>query len=185
VVLSWSAGLNPLHDEGQNAQAVSPDRPSAAAGVAAMTMSEPVRLRIPSIGIDSALIGLGIETDGTLEEPPQVTPAGWFTHSPTPGEPGPAIIAGHVARNAVRGVFFDLHNLSAGSKVFVDRKDGSTAVFRVVSLGAVDKEHFPTAAVYGNIDYAGLRLITCADFDDATGKYTDNFVAFAKLVSTG
>lgn len=186
VILGWSAGLDPFHEEGQKAQAGSPAITSAAAvRVVSMTESQPVRLRIPSIGVNSTLIDLGLQSDGTLEVPPQATPAGWFSHSPTPGELGPAVIAGHVSWNSDSGVFVDLHRLSAGSKVFVDREDGSTAVFRIVSLGAVDKDQFPTEAVYGNIDYAGLRLITCADFDGRTGKYTDNFVAFAQLVGTG
>lgn len=189
ALVSWSAALNPFHDEGHDAQVVSPVNATAATTapavrVVAMTKSRPVRLRIPSIGIDTTLMDLGLQSDGTLEVPPQATPAGWFTHSPTPGELGPAIIAGHVAWNADRGVFYDLRRLKTGTRVFVDRKDGSTAVFRILSLGTVDKDHFPTAAVYGDIDYAGLRLITCADYDKNTGKYTDNFVAFAKLVTT-
>jgi hypothetical protein len=45
------------------------------------------------------------------------------------------------------------------------------------------KDRFPTALVYGNIDHAGLRLITCGGtFNSATGHYDDNFVAFADLV---
>jgi hypothetical protein len=36
--------------------------------------------------------------------------------------------------------------------------------------------------VYGDIDHAGLRLITCGGaFDDATGHYLDNIVVFATL----
>lgn len=127
---------------------------------------------------------LGLQSDGTLEVPPGAKPAGWFTHSPTPGELGPAVIAGHVAWNGDKGVFLDLHRLHSGARIFVDRKDGSTAVFRVVSSETVDKDHFPTEAVYGNIAFAGLRLITCGDFDRQTGEYSDNLVAFAELVGT-
>jgi LPXTG-site transpeptidase (sortase) family protein len=124
---------------------------------------------------------LGLKKDGSLEVPPQAKPAGWYSGSPTPGEIGPAVIAGHIAWNSDRGVFFDLARLRPGSEVFVDRKDGSTAVFRVLSLKKMDKDRFPTDEVYSNIDHAGLRLITCADFDKASGDYEDNLIAFAEL----
>jgi hypothetical protein len=44
------------------------------------------------------------------------------------------------------------------------------------------QSRFPSRAVYGPIDYAGLRLITCGDTHDAAGHtYLDNVVVFAKL----
>jgi hypothetical protein len=44
------------------------------------------------------------------------------------------------------------------------------------------KLEFPTEAVYGQIDHAGLRLITCGGaYDAARRKYLDNIVVFAKL----
>jgi len=36
--------------------------------------------------------------------------------------------------------------------------------------------------VYGNLGYAGLRLVTCGgDFDRSTGHYRDNIVVHAQL----
>ena len=70
--------------------------PTHPAVAGTMTAAAPVRLQIPAIGVDSELMGLGLQTDGTLEVPPGGFPAGWYTGAPTPGELGPAIIAGHV-----------------------------------------------------------------------------------------
>ena len=48
------------------------------------------------------------------------------------------------------------------------------------------KRAFPTAAVYGDIDHAGLRLITCGGaFDRSAGSYEDNVVVYASAVSPG
>jgi hypothetical protein len=44
------------------------------------------------------------------------------------------------------------------------------------------KDVFPTDVVYGNIDHAGLRLITCGGLDEETGTFGDNTVVFADLV---
>ncbi|MGE2843065.1 sortase domain-containing protein [Rhodococcus sp. 2.95] len=98
----------------------------------------PARLEIPSIGVDTDIIDLGLDTDGALEVPPDGKDAGWYTGAPAPGEVGPAIIAGHVDWQGTDGVFFDLRNLETGADIIVTREDGSRAVFTATSV-----EHFP------------------------------------------
>ena len=150
---------------------------------AAMNAAVPVGLRIPSIGVDSELVNLGLQADGSLEVPPSGFPAGWYTGAPTPGELGPAIIAGHVDWGGQPGVFVDLRDLAPGDEIEVSRQDGSTAHFRITRVERFDKDDFPTHAVYGDLDHAGLRLITCdGDFDDQARSYRDNLVVFAELV---
>lgn len=157
--------------------------PQSATGPATTTAATPVRLQIPAIGVDSSLMDLGLQADGTLEVPPDGFPAGWYTGAPTPGELGPAIIAGHVDWGGQPGVFFDLRELSPGDGIAVIRQDGSTARFRVTHIEQFDKDDFPTHEVYGDLDHAGLRLITCGGaFDQAMRSYEDNLVVFAELV---
>lgn len=46
-----------------------------------------------------------------------------------------------------------------------------------------DKDAFPTRAVYGDLDHAGLRLITCGGvFDRTKRRYVDNLIVFAESV---
>jgi sortase (surface protein transpeptidase) len=157
--------------------------PSHPAVAGTMAAAAPVRLQIPSIGMDSELIDLGLQADGTLEVPPSGFPAGWYTGAPTPGELGPAIIAGHVDWGGQPGVFFDLRELSTGDEIAITRQDGSTARFRVTQVEQFAKNAFPTQAVYGDLDHAGLRLITCGgSFDRQLRSYVDNLVVFAELV---
>ncbi|MCW2531792.1 MAG: secreted protein [Blastococcus sp.] len=147
-----------------------------------LSTSAPVRLRIPAIGVDSALMGLGLQADGALEVPPEGFPAGWYTGAPTPGALGPAIIAGHVDWAGSPGVFFSLRDLVPGDDITVEREDGSAARFRVGSVQQFPKDEFPTDAVYADIDHAGLRLITCGgSFDRDARSYRDNIVVFADL----
>jgi sortase (surface protein transpeptidase) len=149
-----------------------------------MAASTPVRIRIPSIGVDSGLMALGLQPDGSLEVPPEGFPAGWYTEAPTPGELGPAIIAGHVDWDGSPGVFFALRDLTPGAEVAVEREDGSTAVFRVESVEQFPKDSFPTDAVYADTDHAALRLITCGgSFDRQARSYSDNIVVFAVLIN--
>ena len=159
-------------------EVIAPPAPAAAT----LERSMPTRLHIPAIGVDSELVGLGLQDDGRMEVPPGAFPAGWYTGAPTPGELGPAILAGHVDYSGSAGVFFRLRELAPGDPVEVVRADGSTVVFRVTHVEQHAKDAFPTAAVYGDIDHAGLRLITCGGaFDRAAHSYEDNIVVFAEL----
>jgi len=147
-----------------------------------MARSVPVRVQIPAIGVDSELMELGLQADGTMEVPQAGFPAGWYTGAPTPGELGPAVIAGHVDWDGP-GVFYDLHSVQIGDQVTVTRADGSTPVFQVVRVEQYPKVGFPTDEVYGDIDRAGLRLITCGGvFNSTTGHHDDNIVVFAELI---
>ncbi|HEV7725798.1 MAG TPA: class F sortase [Modestobacter sp.] len=165
------------------APAASPTPAATTPAPLVLAESRPVRVQIPAIGVDSELMDLGVQDDGTLEVPPAGFPAGWFTGAPTPGELGPAVIAGHVDWAGTPGVFADLRNVVVGDEVTVTREDGSTAVFRVSQVGQFAKEAFPTAAVYGDLDHAGLRVITCGgEFDHGAQSYLENTVVFADLV---
>jgi len=98
---------------------------------------------------------------------------------------GPAVIAGHVTWNQQPAVFFRLAELRRGDVVEVVRDDDRVARFRVTAVATYPKARFATNAVFGGIDYAGLRLITCGgDFDRSAHRYRDNVVVFARLAST-
>jgi sortase (surface protein transpeptidase) len=117
-----------------------------------------------------------------MEVPADPARAGWFTRGPTPGALGPAVIAGHVTWDGAPAIFHRLGTLRRGDQVLVTRKDGRTAVFTVTRLAQFSKSRFPTRAVYGTIDHAGLRVITCGGtYDRARHRYLDNVVVFAKL----
>lgn len=143
-------------------------------------------MRIPTIGVDATLMELGLQADGTMDVPPDGTRAGWYTGAPAPGEPGPAVIAGHVDWGGRPGVFSRLRALRPDDHVVVSRVDGTAAEFRVTRVEQFSKSNFPTELVYGDIGHAGLRLITCGgSFDRQARSYGDNVIAFAELVGSG
>lgn len=151
-------------------------------------VAEPVALRIPSLGVGSDLLDLGLQEDGTAEVPPltAVDQAGWYRESPAPGAVGPAVVLGHVdSAEYGPGVFFELGALAPGAEVEVTRRDGTVAVFAVDRVEQYAKADFPTVEVYGNTTDPQLRLITCGgEFDPVARSYEDNVVAYATLVGT-
>ena len=151
--------------------------------------SVPVSLAIPALGVTSSLLQLGLNPDGTVAVPDLNDPdskAGWYKYSPTPGALGPAIILGHIdSAKYGPGVFYHLGDLKPGDLINITRGDGTVAVFRVDGVRSYPKNDFPTPTVYGNLDYAGLRLITCGGvFDPDAHSYESNIVAFASLISS-
>lgn len=151
-----------------------------------MGRSVPVRLDIPSVQIDTSLLRLGLNRDGTLQVPWKPLLAGWYAGSPTPGELGPSIIAGHVDSWATGpAVFYRLGQVDVGARVRVSRADGTVAVFRVTAVRTYPKVSFPTNVVYGDVNRAELRLITCGTWNSATQEYDGNVVVFARLATVG
>jgi LPXTG-site transpeptidase (sortase) family protein len=150
----------------------------------AAEVAEPVSLVIPSIGVTTALVHLGLTGSGALQVPPTTAVAGWYTGSPRPGSIGSAVIAGHIDSVTGPGVFFRLSQLKRGARVYVKRADGTLAVFEVTQLRSYQKDAFPTTAVYGAVPDPELRLITCGGtFDYTTRSYLSNTVVYAKQLS--
>lgn len=149
-----------------------------------MEKSNPVRLLIPGLNINVSFTKpLGLEEDGEVAVPDTYDEVGWYQYSPTPGELGPAVVLGHVDSYTGPAVFFSLGQLKPGDDIYIDREDGTTAHFQVTNFERYEQVAFPTEKVYGNINYAGLRLITCTGtFNKGEQRYSHNLVVYAKLV---
>jgi LPXTG-site transpeptidase (sortase) family protein len=147
--------------------------------------SVPVGLRIPAIGVDTAVMKLGLAPDGSVRVPPITAHdrAGWYEHSPTPGQTGPSVILGHVTVGSYGdGVFRHLGDLHRGDRIVARLENGTAATFAVTDVRTVAKAEFPTDAVYGDVDRPELRLITCGGPRTGDG-YLDNVIVFAALNS--
>jgi sortase (surface protein transpeptidase) len=145
-------------------------------------VARPVELTIPLIGVQTSLIYLGLNSNGTLQVPTlsQTAIAGWYTGSPRPGAIGSAIIVGHIDSYQGPGVFWRLHELRRGDRIYVKRADGTLVEFRVTLVQSYLKDDFPTQEVYGPVPDAELRLITCGGaFDYTTRHYLSNIVVYA------
>ena len=153
-----------------------------------LARSLPVSVHIPAIGVDSKLLRLGLNADGTVQVPSIRTSAGlaaWYKYSATPGQIGSSVIEGHVDSQQGPAVFFRLGALRRGDAIDVRLADGVTAVFRVTGVREYSKSRFPAKAIYGANGFAALRLITCGGaFDYATGHYLSSTVVFASLTSS-
>ncbi|MBF9066470.1 class F sortase [Streptacidiphilus fuscans] len=194
VSLASGCGADPSSAVGASTVASSPaaaplqtpaGAPADGTSAHVLARSTPVRLEIPAIGVDTPVMRLGLDSDGTVQVPPieANAPAGWYQGSPTPGQLGPSVILAHVTVGQFgNGVFLHLARLRSGDRVTVRLQDGASAAFTVYKVQTVRKAEFPTSEVYGNVDRPELRLITCGGPRDSSGHgYLDNVLVFASL----
>jgi LPXTG-site transpeptidase (sortase) family protein len=156
--------------------------PARATASQPTTGPRPERLRIASIGVDTPLEDLTLNADGTLHPPTDFEHAGWYAQGTSPGDVGPAVIAGHVDSKTGPAVFFRLRDLRQGDIVEVTRA-GAQVKFKVLAVRKYPKAQFPTDEVYAPTPNAQLRLITCGGtFDRNRRSYVDNIVVYAVAV---
>jgi hypothetical protein len=142
----------------------------------------PVRIDIPAIRVTSSLDRLGRAPDRTVQVPTRWEVAGWYAPGTRPGDPGSAVILGHVDSKRGPAVFYRLRELRRGDLVEVARADGSTVRFAVERTRQYDKRRFPTDEVYYPTLTPALRLVTCGgEFDATAGHYRSNIIVFATL----
>jgi hypothetical protein len=161
------------------------DESASAAEPAVQRPSQPVRISIPSIGVDAPVHPVGLAADGSIAVPDvhRHHETGWYEGGPAPGQAGPAIIVGHVDSRTGPSVFYDLRRVRPGARVDVNLADGSLVSFEITSVEYFDKATLPVERVYGDYTAPQLRLITCGGrwLGHDVG-YSDNVIAFAKLI---
>jgi sortase (surface protein transpeptidase) len=142
----------------------------------------PVRVEIPRIGVASTLERLGRAPDRTVQVPSRWGVAGWYAGGTRPGDPGSAVILGHVDSTSGPAVFYRLGELRRGDAVTIRRADGSSVRFVVERIEQYPKDRFPTDEVYYPTLTPTLRLVTCGgQFDHTTGHYRSNVIVFATM----
>jgi LPXTG-site transpeptidase (sortase) family protein len=166
-------------------------------GYSKITDSQPSRLRIPSLGMDAPIIPVGEDRYGAMEAPGAGHPASdpiwatafWWKQGPTPGQPGNAVLAGHVDRNdGSRAVFWNLPRIRTGDHIVIINQSGQTLTFQVTDVEAFASNNSGPndpviQRVFGPATTANLNLITCYGSWIGT-QYNKRLVVFSTLIAT-
>ncbi len=143
--------------------------------------ARPVRIEVPSVGIDAAIAPTGADASQIVVPP--VHRVGWFRGGPRPGEPGRTILIAHIDSLDGPAAFTGLPTVASGARVTVVGSDGTPHRYRISRTVEIPKPQFPADLVYDPTSRSTLVLITCTGaFHPDTG-YEDNFIAFAGPVS--
>lgn len=148
--------------------------------LAAAATRVPVRLRVPSLGIDAPVAGVGVASDGQLAVPNDLVRVGWYGAGALPGDAGTALFAAHVDHAHSPGVFFRLDRLVPGATVQVVRADGTVSTFSVVARRMIAKPLLPVADLTQPGGTPRLVLVTCGgSYDRGRRSYRDNVLVYA------
>ena len=145
----------------------------------------PVRVRIPSIGVDAPIETVGIEADGTMGTPKSFSDVGWYGYGPTPGQAGESVLAGHVDSVHGPAVFWSLKDLKPGDKIDVVLFDGGTRHFVVDGSGTYPSGAAPISSIFSWDGPPRLSVITCGGiFDRSVHAYDHRLIIYARLESS-
>ncbi|WP_291045062.1 class F sortase, partial [Herbiconiux sp.] len=154
----------PLSDASLGAAATAPTVP-------------PVRVEVPSLGIDVSVAAEGVDAAGALALPEDPDVASWYRWGPSPWSPeGATVIASHVdSLKYGLGQFARLPDATAGTRISVTAADGRVADFEVQHVDLAAKDGIDWGQVFDRAGPSRLVLITCGgEFDYDTGHYRSN-----------
>lgn len=138
----------------------------------------PQRISIPEAGVETVVDPVGTR-DGRIEVPP-LGRAGWFDGGPRPGEPGRAVIIGHLDTKRGPGLFARVPRVPVGAGVRITDRRGEVHAYEVVGRAQVRKDRFPTSEVYGGASSPVLVIVTCGGpYTEGRG-YRDNVLLYAR-----
>lgn len=145
----------------------------------------PIRLKIPVIGVDSAIEDALITPDGRMDVPAGSVNVAWFALGPHPGQVGSAVIGGHYGiSNGVPFVFYNLDKLKIGDKIYIEDDKGDTLAFIVRSTSSFERSANATDVFESNDGLVHLNIITCEGVWNAiNGTYPQRLVVFSDLIS--
>lgn len=142
----------------------------------------PVRLMISRIGVDANIEARGLDASRNMLTPKDYHDVAWYNLGPRPGEPGNALLNGHVDWWTGSAVFTRLSELRAGDTLTVVREDGSRLSFRVTGRQVV-RAGARIASLFAPSKVASLTLITCTGpWDPSILSATHRLLVSAVLV---
>ena len=161
------------------------------------TKPAPNRLVIPALGVRAPLVAAGAvgrPGSATLSIPADIHTVAWWDGDfstgrhervPLPGDPGVALVAGHVDSAAAGpGALYNLGHLQVGDVVRVTVL-GRTTTWRVARPSELTPKTALPRALFRSTGPARLAIVTCGGgFDAATGHYLDNVIVWMAPAQT-
>ncbi len=150
------------------------------------TLQPPVGVAIDKLGVDADIVGLGAESDGTLQSPPNGDLVGWYIQSARPGAVGNVVMSGHVDWEKRLAVFWRLNELKKGDRITVVAQGGERHSYQVEWVKSYDAATAPLMEILGGTSERWLTLITCGGtFNPITRDYAQRLVVRARLATGG
>ncbi|MDB5244143.1 MAG: peptidase family protein [Parcubacteria group bacterium] len=134
-------------------------------------VTQPIRLTIPKINIDTHIEAVGVTASGAMDAPTGPIHVGWYKFGTRPGDIGSAVIDGHSGwKDGIPAVFDKLATLEKGDKVTVEDDAGAQTTFIVREMRTYDASGDASLVFNSNDGKGHLNLITCEGYWDPVTK---------------
>lgn len=160
-------------------------RAGSTTATATSSAAVPVRLLIPSLGVDAAVEKVGKKANGEMATPSSFKTVGWYSPGSKPGGPGNAVFDGHL-NNAITtsGVFERLAQVQLGARVEIRGENGAILVYTVQSVQEYPWDQTPPAELFATEGPSQAVLITCeGEWVASDHSYNKRLVVVAELSS--
>ncbi len=162
--------------------AMEPDRPAPHPMRATPIATTPVRIELPTLGVNAPVVPVTVDSGGGLDVPDDPHVVGWWAAGGGLADTGGVLVLdGHVDTAAAGpGALFHLAALATGDTIALTASNGVVQTFTVATVRAYHKAELPSDVFEPS---AGPRLviITCGGhFNRSTRQYVDNVVAYAE-----
>lgn len=163
------------------APSASPSPSASAAPASPAAVQAPAKLSIPRAKVQAPVEEVGVDAQGNIGVPSAPTNVAWYDRGPAPGQPGDAILNGHVDWTTGPAVFANLRALQPGDEVSIVTQSGQQLRFRVTASKAYDASTRPPADLFATSGPPRISLITCTGPWDAGRKqYQQRLVVSAQ-----
>lgn len=144
---------------------------------------EPVRLRIPAVGIDAVVERTGRDSEGKVDVPKIARNVAWFNESALPGQAGKtSVVSGHLDDPYGPAVFYKVRMLVPGDEVEVTYESGKRFVFVVEAKERYAFDRAPVQKIFGSTARRMLNLITCdGAWNSGQANYNLRLVVYTRL----
>jgi sortase (surface protein transpeptidase) len=155
--------------------------PSASPSASAAAVGTPARLSIPRAKVQAPVEQVGVDGQGNIGVPSAPTNVAWYDRGPAPGQPGDAILNGHVDWTTGPAVFANLRTLQPGDEVTIVTQSSQQLRFKVTASKSYDANTRPPADLFATSGPPRISLITCTGpWDVGRKQYQQRLVVTAQ-----
>ena len=166
--------LLPVYAQGDDEQAPEPASSAVAAPERGAT---PVRITIPSLGLDTDVIPVGTDEYGAMADPDDPDMVAWYSLGPGLARFGNVVLAGHVDWDGQLRAFGRLQTISEGDEITLWNEAGQAYSFFVDSSDWVDADGATVDEIFGQSLESRVTLITCGGlYDPFQGQYLQRLI---------
>lgn len=151
----------------------------------ALDDTPPVRIQIPALGINAAIIPMDMGADNMLPVPTTGQDVAWYSYGARLGEEGNAVLAGHIDWNRERGVFWTLRDAQPGQIITLVSSAGRVYEYQV-DWAKTFAEDSPAGleTLRSRVGGTTITLVTCTGrYDLQTQSYLDRHIVRATLTA--